>query len=53
MKAMDCVNDRWGKGTVKVGSAKVGEEPRGRGMKRERRTPCYTTEWNDLPTVKA
>jgi len=33
MKAMDSVNGRWGKGTVKVGSGSVGEAPRDWGMK--------------------
>lgn len=53
MKAMDSVNARWGKGTVNVGSAKVGEAPRDWGMKQDRRTPAYTTEWADMPTAKA
>ena len=53
MKAMDCVNDRWGKGTVKVGSGRVGGAPRDWGMKQDRKTPGYTTEWADMPTAKA
>jgi len=53
MKAMDSVNGRWGKGTVKVGSGRVGEAPRDWGMKQDRRTPAYTTEWADMPTAKA
>jgi DNA polymerase V len=53
MKAMDSVNDRWGKGTVKVGSGRVGEAPRDWGMKQDRKTPGYTTEWSDMPTAKA
>lgn len=53
MKAMDSVNGRWGKGTVKVGSGRVGEAPRDWGMKQDRRTPAYTTEWDDMPTAKA
>lgn len=53
MQAMDSVNGRWGKGTVKVGSGRVGEAPRDWGMKQDRRTPAYTTEWADMPTVKA
>ena len=53
MAAMDKVNDRWGKGSIKVGSARVGTAPRDWGMKQERRTPCYTTEWRDMPAVKA
>lgn len=53
MMAMDSVNGRWGKGTVKVGSERVGEAPRDWGMKQDRRTPAYTTEWADMPTAKA
>jgi DNA polymerase V len=45
MKPMDSVNDRWGKrkrkGTVKVGSGKVGEAPRDWGMRQDRETPGY------------
>lgn len=53
MKAMDSVNGRWGKGTVKVGSGRIGEAPRDWGMKQDRRTPAYTTEWSEMPTAKA
>lgn len=53
MKVMDSVNGRWGKGTVKVGSGRVGAAPRDWGMKQDRRTPAYTTEWSDMPTAKA
>jgi DNA polymerase V len=50
---MDSVSGRWGKGTVKVGSGMVGEELRDWGVKQDRRTPAYTTEWADMPTAKA
>lgn len=53
MKAMDSVNDRWGKGSIKVGSGKVGEIPRAWGMKQDRKTPGYTTEWAEIPVAKA
>jgi DNA polymerase V len=53
MKAMDTVNVRWGKGTVKVGSGRIGEAPRDWGMKQDRRTPAYTTKWSDMPVAKA
>ncbi len=43
IKAIDSVNGRWGKGTVKVGSGKVGEAPRDWGMWQDRKTPGYTT----------
>lgn len=53
MRTMDSVNSRWGQGTIKVGSGRVGEAPRAWGMKQERKTPGYTTEWDDMPVVKA
>ena len=53
MKAMDSVNGRWGKGTVKVGSGRVGDAPRDWGMKQDRKTPGYTTEWADMPIAKS
>jgi len=52
MVAMDAVNDRWGRGSVKVGSARIGEVSRDWGMRQEREAPGYTTEWNDMPTAK-
>lgn len=54
MAALDRVNDRWGKGTLAIGSANA-SKARGIpkwGMKQERRTPAYTTEWDEMPTVK-
>lgn len=53
MQAMDSVNSRWGQGTIRVGSGRVGDAPRDWGMKQERKTPSYTTEWDDMPVVKA
>lgn len=51
MLAMDQVNARFGKGTLKVASAGVcmANEPRSAWhMKQERRSPRYTTRWNEL-----
>jgi len=53
MQAMDSVNTRWGQGTIRVGSGRVGDAPRDWGMKQERKTPGYTTEWDDMPVAKA
>ena len=53
MHALDAVNDRWGRGTLKIGSAKFGTSPRDWTMKQERRTPAYTKEWEDMPTARA
>jgi DNA polymerase V len=53
MIALDGINDRWGKGSVKAASGQVGGAPRQWSMKQERRTPAYTTEWNDMPICRA
>lgn len=52
MAALDAVNDRFGRGTLKAGSigSKTGEAWHARF---ERRTPCYTTRWEDIPLVRA
>ena len=53
MRAMDSVNNRWGKGSIKLASGRIGDMPRAWGMKQDRKTPGYTTEWADMPVVKA
>lgn len=52
MGAVDSVNERWGKGTLKLGSSKVGRASSPWVMKQERRTPAYTTNWNDMPIAR-
>ena len=34
-------------------SGRIGDMPRAWGMKQDRKTPGYTTEWADMPVVKA
>ena len=53
MGAMDRLNGRYGKGTVAMGSAGLGGERRVWTMRQERRTPAYTTTWDDMPIVRA
>lgn len=53
MSAMDKLNARFGKGTVKIASAGLRGEARAFSMKQERRTPAYTTNWEDLPICRA
>ena len=53
MEALDAVNDRYGRGTLKLASAGLGMAPRNWTMKQERRTPAYTTRWEDMPVVRA
>ncbi len=51
--AMDALNGRFGKGTLHLGSAGLKCTTREWGMKQERRTPQYTTNWADVPAAKA
>lgn len=53
MVALDTLNGRYGKGTVH--SASTGGTNKGKdwGMKQERRTPQYTTRWEDVPIARA
>ena len=53
MSAMDSLNHRFGKGTVLMGSAGLAGERRPWTMKQLRRTPAYTTTWEDMPIVRA
>ena len=53
MKAMDGLNDRFGKGTVLVASSGLAGDGRTWSMKQERRTPRYTTDWADIPVARA
>ncbi len=48
MQVMDRINATWGRGTLR--SAAEGIE-KGWKMKRERMSPRFTTEWNQLPVV--
>jgi DNA polymerase V len=53
MQAVDVVNDRFGKGTLRIGSAKARRAPQGAWeTKLERRTPAYTTEWKAMPVAR-
>ena len=53
MMALDELNQRYGRGTVKLASAGLLGERRAWTMKQERRTPGYTTCWADIPVVRA
>lgn len=53
MTAMDAINDRYGRGTVHVGSASRQRAPSDWSMRQERLTPQYTTKWSDLPVARA
>ena len=53
MSSLDTLNQRFGRGTVKMASAGLQGDQRAWSMKQERRTPAYTTCWADMPTAKA
>lgn len=53
MVAMDQVNDRFGKRTLLLGSSGIEQGADTWGMKQVRRTPRYTTDWQDVPVARA
>ncbi|MNV99846.1 DNA polymerase V subunit UmuC [compost metagenome] len=53
MVALDALNGRYGKGTVHAASTGASDKTRTWGMKQERRTPQYTTRWEDVPIARA
>ena len=53
MTAMDELNQRYGRGTVKMASSGLAGDWRTWAMKQQRRTPAYTTCWADMPVVRA
>lgn len=50
MAAMDAINGRWGRGTMRVAAEGIDKAWR---MKRGKLSPRYTTEWSELPEVRA
>ncbi|MDI4635837.1 Y-family DNA polymerase [Pelomonas sp. V22] len=53
MAAMDAVNQRYGRGSLLVGSAGLAADRRAWSMKQDRRTPRYTTCWEEMPIARA
>ncbi|MGK8203180.1 Y-family DNA polymerase [Burkholderia cenocepacia] len=49
MAALDTVNDRFGRGTLRVGNV---EGHQAWHMSQNAKTPSYTTEWEGLPTAR-
>ncbi|WP_040653004.1 Y-family DNA polymerase [Pseudogulbenkiania ferrooxidans] len=50
MQAMDAINQRMGRGTVRLLAEGTKQPWR---MKQDHLSPCYTTRWDDIPVVKA
>ena len=48
MTAIDHLNKRFGRGAVKISTQGAHKEWQ---MKQERKSPCYTTNWKELPIV--
>ncbi|MGQ2992792.1 Y-family DNA polymerase [Variovorax sp.] len=53
MRAVDTLNDRYGKGTLRVASTGTAGDQREWTMKQLRRTPNYTTDWRQVPIARA
>ena len=53
METLDSLNDRYGRNTVSIASGGVAGEKRRFSMKRDRKTPEYTTRWEDMPVAHA
>jgi len=53
MGVLDELNQRYGRGTVKLAGAglQVAGEPARWAMRQERRSPAYTTCWEDMLVV--
>jgi len=48
MAVMDRVNQRFGRGVIRISSHDAGE---GWGMLQERKSPAYTTCWDEIPLI--
>jgi len=53
METLDGLNLRYGRGTVAMASAGLAGDSRTWSMKQERRTPQYTTRWDDIAVARA
>ena len=51
MVAMDAVNERFGRGALQLGAAGTPRAQHRWGMRQERRSPRYTTHWDELLVV--
>ena len=53
MQMLISVNKRYGRGSVLLASAGLAERDRVWSMRQDRKTPGYTTDWNDLALVRS
>ncbi len=49
MKVMDAINRKMGQGSVSVAASGIQQRW---AMKRQRKSPGFTTEWDELPMAK-
>lgn len=52
-KTLDDINQRYGKGTLAIASTGITQPLQEWHMKQERKSPNYTTNWNEMPIVRA
>jgi DNA polymerase V len=50
MQTLDLLNKKMGDNTVRFGAQGLQQEWR---MRRERKSPAYTTSWKEIPVVNA
>ncbi|HCU22704.1 MAG TPA: hypothetical protein DF698_07470 [Candidatus Atribacteria bacterium] len=48
LQAIDKINDRWGQEVVHFGAVGLTQPW---AMRRERLSPCFTTNWGELPVA--
>lgn len=53
MLAMDAINHKYGSGTLHLASSGIDDRSRQWGIRQERLTPKYTTDWAGMPVAKA
>ena len=53
MQAMDAINHKYGLGTLHLASSGINDRTRMWGMRQERLTSQYTTDWAGMPIAKA
>ena len=52
MQALDDINLRYGRSTVQLASAVLEGKNRVWSMRQERKTPGYTTRWDELAVAR-
>jgi hypothetical protein len=56
MQSFDAINERYGRGTIKLATGLLGKKPQSNEalpfqMKREYLSPCYTTNIAEIPVI--